>query len=45
MGGCVRKPNPVVCLEAADRTLGGQIHDYANVLAVGHGVHGAAGAT
>jgi hypothetical protein len=27
----------VVCLEAADRKLGGQIHTYANVLAVGHG--------
>ena len=26
-----------MCLEAADRTLGGQIHAYANVLAVGHG--------
>ena len=27
----------MVCLEAADRKLGGQIHTYANVLAVGHG--------
>ncbi len=26
-----------MCLEAADRTLGGQIHTYANLLAVGHG--------
>ena len=29
--------NPVVCLEAADRTLGGKIHAYANVLAAGRG--------
>ena len=36
---CKSAPNPVVCLEAADRTLGGQIHDYANLLAVGHGFH------
>jgi hypothetical protein len=35
--GCAAQANPVVCLEAADRTLGGQIHTYANVLAVGHG--------
>jgi hypothetical protein len=34
---CKTATNPVVCLEAADRTLGGQIHDYANLLAVGHG--------
>jgi hypothetical protein len=34
---CASQPNAVVCLEAADRVLGGQIHDYANVLAVGHG--------
>ena len=34
---CASEPNSVVCLEAADRTLGGQIHTYANVLAVGHG--------
>jgi len=34
---CASQANPVVCLEAADRTLGGQIHTYANVLAVGHG--------
>ena len=27
----------VVCVEAADRTLGAQVHRYANVLAVGHG--------
>jgi hypothetical protein len=36
---CKSASNPVVCLEAADRTLGGQIHDYANLLAVGHGFH------
>lgn len=34
---CKTASSPVVCLEAADRTLGGKIHDYANVLAVGHG--------
>ncbi len=34
---CASQTNSVVCLEAADRTLGGQIHTYANVLAVGHG--------
>ena len=34
---CTRASSPVVCLETADRTLGGQVHDYANVLAVGHG--------
>jgi len=34
---CASQANPVVCLEAADRTLGGKIHTYANVLAVGHG--------
>jgi hypothetical protein len=36
---CKAASNPVVCLESADRTLGGQIHDYANLLAVGHGFH------
>jgi hypothetical protein len=36
---CKSASNPVVCLEAADRTLGGQVHDYANLLAVGHGFH------
>jgi hypothetical protein len=36
---CKGASNPVVCLEAADRTLGGQVHDYANLLAVGHGFH------
>lgn len=34
---CKTAQSPVVCVEKADRTLGGQIHDYANVLAVGHG--------
>ena len=34
---CASQPDSVVCLEAADRMLGGQIHTYANVLAVGHG--------
>ncbi len=33
--GCATQSNPVVCLEAADRTLGDKIHHYANVLA-GH---------
>ncbi len=36
---CKTSSNPVVCLEKADRTLGGQIHTYANLLAVGHGFH------
>jgi hypothetical protein len=34
---CATKPSPVVCVEAADRTFGGQVHTYANLLAVGHG--------
>ena len=34
---CTTKPSPVVCVEAADRTLGGQVHTYANLLAVGGG--------
>jgi hypothetical protein len=34
---CQTQSTPVVCVEAADRTLGGQIHTYANLLAVGHG--------
>jgi hypothetical protein len=34
---CQGESDAVVCLEAADRTLGGQVHTYANVLAVGHG--------
>ena len=33
VGGCGHKSSPVVCLEAADRTLGDKIHAYANVLA------------
>ncbi|HEX4434281.1 MAG TPA: hypothetical protein VH012_05595 [Acidimicrobiales bacterium] len=32
---CASQSSPVVCLEAADHTLGDKIHDYANVLA-GH---------
>jgi hypothetical protein len=32
---CKTQSSPVVCVEAADRTLGGQIHDYANKLAGG----------
>ena len=35
--GCKAAASPVVCLETADRKLGGQIHAYANLLAVGHG--------
>lgn len=34
---CPTQPMPVVCIEAADRALGGQIHTYANLLAVGKG--------
>ena len=34
---CQTATSPVVCVEAADRTLGGQVHTYANLLAVGHG--------
>ena len=37
VGGCAKQSSPVVCLEAADRTLGNKIHVYANVLATGHG--------
>lgn len=37
VGGCQARPNPVVCLEAADVKLGNKIHTYANLLAVGHG--------
>jgi hypothetical protein len=33
VGGCAEKSSPVVCLEAADRTLGDEIHAYANLLA------------
>ncbi len=41
---CTKAQSPVVCLEQADRTLGGQIHDYANFLAVGHGFRAPAAA-
>jgi hypothetical protein len=34
---CTLASSPVVCLEHADLTLGNQIHDYANILAVGKG--------
>jgi hypothetical protein len=34
---CKSNSSPVVCLETADRTLGGQVHTYANLLAVGKG--------
>ncbi len=34
---CKTASSPVVCLEKADRTLGDQVHTYANLLAVGHG--------
>ncbi len=34
---CLREAKPVVCVEAADRALGADVHAYANVLAVGHG--------
>jgi hypothetical protein len=37
VNACKAAPRPVVCLEAADRTLGNQIHAYANLLAVRHG--------
>ena len=37
VSSCKEDSSPVVCLEAADRALGGQIHTYANLLAVGHG--------
>jgi hypothetical protein len=35
---CKSASSPVVCLEGADQTLGGQIHTYANLLAVGKGI-------
>jgi hypothetical protein len=35
---CKSASSPVVCLEGADRTLGGQVHTYANLLAVGKGL-------
>jgi len=34
---CTTVASPVVCVEAADRVLGGQVHSYANLLAVGKG--------
>ncbi len=34
---CKSASSPVACLEGADRTLGGQVHTYANLLAVGMG--------
>jgi hypothetical protein len=37
VSGCAKQSSPVVCLEAADRKLGNEIHTYANLLAVGHG--------
>ena len=40
---CQTASSPVVCVEAADRTLGGQIHTYANLLAVGRGFTAPAG--
>jgi hypothetical protein len=33
VGGCAQMTSPVVCLEAADHTLGDKIHAYANLLA------------
>jgi hypothetical protein len=40
---CKAATSPVVCVEAADRKLGGQIHTYANLLAVGKGFTAPAG--
>jgi hypothetical protein len=40
---CQTRASPVVCVESADRTLGGQIHTYANMLAVGRGFTAPAG--
>ena len=40
---CTGASSPVVCIEAADRTLGGQVHTYANLLAVGKGFAAPAG--
>jgi hypothetical protein len=34
---CKSASSPVVCIEHADLTLGNQVHDYANLLAVGKG--------
>ena len=40
---CTSAASPVVCVEAADRNLGGQVHTYANLLAVGKGFTAPAG--
>jgi hypothetical protein len=40
---CQSESSPVVCVEGADRALGGQIHTYANLLAVGRGFTAPAG--
>jgi len=40
---CTGASSPVVCIETADRTLGGQVHTYANLLAVGKGFTAPAG--
>ena len=37
VSGCAKQSSPVVCLEKADTALGNKIHDYANLLAEGHG--------
>ena len=37
VAGCAKQSSPVVCLEQADHKLGDETHDYANVLATGHG--------
>ena len=34
---CTSASSPVVCLEAADKSLGGKIHAYANFLVKGRG--------
>ena len=34
---CKSASSPVVCIEHADLTLGNEVHDYANTLAVGKG--------
>ncbi len=36
IAACAKQANPVVCLEAADHTLGDRVHAYANVLAGHH---------
>jgi hypothetical protein len=37
VAACKAEASPVVCVEAADRVLGGQVHDYANTLTAGGG--------